>query len=157
MTSEHYPHQPNANDEEPGSSLSPAEQTDMVEENNDRSSHLLTAVKLFYSAGRSFAQTWHHSGYDTSSASMAASTAGRASAGYNLSSNAYAAYSTYHTSHVHVVHGRRLTTNTISKDAPPSYMKELFEDLKARKKLMEETPPEEVKYWFEYSGPLQVR
>jgi hypothetical protein len=39
---------------------------------------------------------------------------------------------------------------------PPSYMKELMEDLKGRKKLMEETPPEEVKYWFEYTGPLQV-
>ncbi len=36
-------------------------------------------------------------------------------------------------------------------------MKGLMEDLKARKKLMEETPPEEVKYWFEYTGPLQVR
>lgn len=22
---------------------------------------------------------------------------------------------------------------------------------------MEETPPDEVKYWFEYTGPLQVR
>lgn len=36
-------------------------------------------------------------------------------------------------------------------------MKDLMEDLKARKKLMEETPPEEVKYWFEYTGPLKVR
>ena len=30
-----------------------------------------------------------------------------------------------------------------------------FDELKERRKLMEETPPEEVKYWFEYTGPLQ--
>jgi len=35
-------------------------------------------------------------------------------------------------------------------------MKALMEDLAARKKLFDETPPEEVKYWFEYTGPLQV-
>ena len=39
----------------------------------------------------------------------------------------------------------------------PSYMAPLFDELKERRKLMEETPPEEVKYWFEYTGPLQVR
>jgi hypothetical protein len=39
----------------------------------------------------------------------------------------------------------------------PSYMTKLMDDLKARKKLFEDTPPEEIKYWFEYSGPLQVR
>jgi len=37
----------------------------------------------------------------------------------------------------------------------PTYMKALMEDLAARKKLFDETPPEEVKYWFEYTGPLQ--
>lgn len=37
----------------------------------------------------------------------------------------------------------------------PSYMTDLMKDLEARKKLFEETPPEEVKYWFEYTGPLQ--
>ena len=36
-------------------------------------------------------------------------------------------------------------------------MKALFDELKERKKLMEETPPEEVKYWFEHTGALQVR
>jgi hypothetical protein len=41
-------------------------------------------------------------------------------------------------------------------DAVPSYMNDLMEELKERKRLMEETPPEEVKYWFEYTGPLQV-
>lgn len=39
----------------------------------------------------------------------------------------------------------------------PSYMQHLMEDLRAREKLFEDTPPEEVKYWFEYTGPLQVR
>jgi len=34
-------------------------------------------------------------------------------------------------------------------------MKHLTDELKERKKLMEETPPEEVKYWFEYTGELQ--
>lgn len=38
----------------------------------------------------------------------------------------------------------------------PTYMKDLMSDLDARKKLFDETPPEEVKYWFEYTGPLQV-
>jgi hypothetical protein len=42
-------------------------------------------------------------------------------------------------------------------DEIPAYMDGLMKDLKARKKLFEETPPEEVKYWFEYTGPLQVR
>ena len=55
------------------------------------------------------------------------------------------------------VHGRRLSSEAkMSKENPPSYMKDLFEDLTARTKLMEETPPNEVKYWFEYTGPLQV-
>ena len=39
----------------------------------------------------------------------------------------------------------------------PTYMRKLFDDLASRRKLFEETPPEEVKYWFEYAGPLQVR
>ena len=38
----------------------------------------------------------------------------------------------------------------------PSYVEGLMTDLKERKKLFDETPPEEVKYWFEYTGPLQV-
>lgn len=37
----------------------------------------------------------------------------------------------------------------------PSYMEELTKDLAERKKLFDDTPPEEVKYWFEYTGPLQ--
>lgn len=41
-------------------------------------------------------------------------------------------------------------------DAVPHYMTDLMDDLAARKKLFDETPPEEVKYWFEYTGPLQV-
>lgn len=38
----------------------------------------------------------------------------------------------------------------------PTYMEGLKQDLDDRKKLFDETPPEEVKYWFEYTGPLQV-
>lgn len=41
-------------------------------------------------------------------------------------------------------------------DAVPKYMEGLMKDLRERQKLFEETPPEEVKYWFEYTGPLQV-
>jgi len=41
------------------------------------------------------------------------------------------------------------------KDYVPSYMIPIQEELVARKKLMEETPKEEIKYWFEYAGPLQ--
>jgi hypothetical protein len=52
-----------------------------------------------------------------------------------------------------ISHGRRLQA---LGDAVPSYMKGLMDDLVARKKLFDETPPEEVKYWFEYTGPLQV-
>lgn len=50
---------------------------------------------------------------------------------------------------------RRLTQEIIV-DSVPTYMSKLFDDLKERKKLMEDTPPDEVKYWFEYPGPLQV-
>ena len=41
-------------------------------------------------------------------------------------------------------------------DSVPSYVDSLMKDLRDRKKLFEDTPPEEVKYWFEYAGPLQV-
>lgn len=41
-------------------------------------------------------------------------------------------------------------------DGIPPYMEGLMKDLRERKKLFDETPPEEVKYWFEYTGPLQV-
>jgi hypothetical protein len=53
---------------------------------------------------------------------------------------------------------RRLEATTAAiGDTAPSYMNALMKDLAARKKLFDDTPPEEVKYWFEYSGPLQVR
>jgi hypothetical protein len=51
---------------------------------------------------------------------------------------------------------RRRRLQDAAGDAP-SYMAPLFDELKERRKLMEETPPEEIKYWFEYTGPLQVR
>lgn len=62
------------------------------------------------------------------------------------------------TSTIHQQYHRRLTsvTSKFDKSSSPSYMHELFEDLAARKKLFDDTPPEEVKYWFEYAGPLQV-
>ncbi|KAG7370210.1 hypothetical protein IV203_027956 [Nitzschia inconspicua] len=40
-------------------------------------------------------------------------------------------------------------------DTIPKYMENLTKELRERKKLFDETPPEEVKYWFEYTGPLQ--
>ena len=52
-------------------------------------------------------------------------------------------------------HPRRRLTAVLGETIP-SYMKTLNEDLEARKKLFADTPPEEVKYWFEYTGPLQV-
>jgi hypothetical protein len=43
-----------------------------------------------------------------------------------------------------------------STSSIPSYMRELMKELKDRKQLFDDTPPEEVKYWFEYTGPLKV-
>jgi hypothetical protein len=108
---------------------------------------LLAAAALFYSAGVTFAETYHqisarstlNSAHDIEAFTSA-----------NNNNNAYS-YINWDG------HGRRLSSAAkISKENPPSYMKNLFEDLKARTKLMEETPPAEVKYWFEYTGPLQV-
>jgi hypothetical protein len=50
-------------------------------------------------------------------------------------------------------HRRRLS---MVGDGVPSHMDPLLQDLLERKKLFDETPPEEVKYWFEYTGALQV-
>eukprot|EP00565_Helicotheca_tamesis_P008129 CAMPEP_0185733108 /NCGR_PEP_ID=MMETSP1171-20130828/18404_1 /TAXON_ID=374046 /ORGANISM="Helicotheca tamensis, Strain CCMP826" /LENGTH=756 /DNA_ID=CAMNT_0028402743 /DNA_START=12 /DNA_END=2282 /DNA_ORIENTATION=+ len=47
---------------------------------------------------------------------------------------------------------RRLST---ADGSVPTYIEPLIKDLEERTKLMEDTPPEEVKYWFEYTGPLQ--
>ena len=52
------------------------------------------------------------------------------------------------------MHHRRLS---MVGSTVPTYVEGLMTDLKERKKLFDETPPEEVKYWFEYTGPLQVR
>lgn len=51
--------------------------------------------------------------------------------------------------------GRRRLSMIIG-DTIPKYMENLTKELRERKKLFDETPPEEVKYWFEYTGPLQV-
>lgn len=37
-----------------------------------------------------------------------------------------------------------------------SVLSPLYNDLHEREQLFANTPPEEVKYWFEYAGPLQV-
>jgi hypothetical protein len=52
---------------------------------------------------------------------------------------------------------QRRRLQQLGENRVPSYMKKLMEDLVARRKLFDDTPPEEIKYWFEYSGPLQVR
>jgi hypothetical protein len=52
---------------------------------------------------------------------------------------------------------QRRRLQQLGENRVPSYMKKLTEDLVARRKLFDDTPPEEIKYWFEYSGPLQVR
>jgi hypothetical protein len=49
------------------------------------------------------------------------------------------------------------TTATTSTASVPFFMAPLFADLQARKKLFDDAPPNEIKYWFEYAGPLQVR
>ena len=106
---------------------------------------LLAAAALFYSAGLTFAETYHHMSAARSSA-------------HDIETFAAVNNNNYAYSYINWDgHGRRLSSEVkISKENPPSYMKDLFEDLKARTKLMEETPPAEVKYWFEYTGPLQV-
>ena len=68
---------------------------------------------------------------------------------------AFTTYTSSHASPAAADSHRRLTQVSLG-DTIPSYMEPLMKDLKERKKLMEETPPEEVKYWFEYTGSLQV-
>jgi len=109
---------------------------------------LVAASALFYSAGTSFAETYHH--IKNPAVSSAASLANADPADLGMSVPSKYGYSA--PTNDRRAHGRRLSD---AKKNPPSYMKDLMEDLKARKKLMEDTPPEEVKYWFEYTGPLQ--
>lgn len=140
---------PHGNMDDPNSLSSSADIDDCL--GNRRTSSVITAMKLlaasalFYSAGTSFAETYH-----ASSSSIALDHADTMAAPTNhVYANAPALPSG---------HGqRRLSESNISLKNPPSYMTGLMEDLKARRKLMEETPPDEVKYWFEYTGPLQVR
>jgi hypothetical protein len=51
---------------------------------------------------------------------------------------------------------RRLSEVTLVGDAVPPYMDKTLQDLKDRQKLFDETPEKEIKYWFEYTGALQV-
>mmetsp|Transcript_22239 Transcript_22239/g.30980 ORF Transcript_22239/g.30980 Transcript_22239/m.30980 type:complete len:738 (+) Transcript_22239:102-2315(+) len=99
----------------------------MVEESNGNPSKMVTALKLVAA-----------SAFLTSAASLYAAN------GSTLASG---------NSPVGLEH-RRLASVEVG-DSIPSYMQPLMKDLEERKKLMEETPPEEVKYWFEYTGPLQ--
>ena len=126
-------------------------------DSEDRGMNLLTAVKLvaasalFYSAGSSFAQTYHNLKHDSPPSNTAAhASPHHVDSASSPTNNAYQ-FRSLPRSDVDRSHRR------LSAADPPSYMEDLLEDLKARKKLMEETPPEEVKYWFEYTGPLQVR
>lgn len=118
----------------------------------DRGTNLLTAMKLvaasalFYSAGSSLGRTYH--------ASRPSADVDLASASDSMASPTNNAYQFNSLPMERRQHHRRLAED--NKGALPSYMEDLMEDLKSRKKLMEETPPEEVKYWFEYTGPLQV-
>jgi hypothetical protein len=68
---------------------------------------------------------------------------------------------TTHSTIENVIHHRRLLQvdhpNERQQSSSPSYMKALMNDLQKRYDLFTNTPPEEIKYWFEYSGPLQVR
>lgn len=52
--------------------------------------------------------------------------------------------------------GRRRLLQTQNIEVP-SYMQSTMADLEARHALFDNTPPQEIKYWFEYAGPLQVR
>lgn len=53
-----------------------------------------------------------------------------------------------------VMHARR-RLDAIAGNVMPSYMNPLFDELRARKKLFDDTPEKEIKYWFEYTGALQ--
>lgn len=71
----------------------------------------------------------------------------------------YGAFVTWSNKGVAIVDAGRASHRklTMMGDSIPEYMEGLMKDLRERQKLFEETPPEEVKYWFEYTGPLQVR
>ncbi|KAL9186605.1 hypothetical protein ACHAXT_005843 [Thalassiosira profunda] len=124
-------------------------------EDERRGGSLLSAVKLvaaaalFYSAGTGFAETYHSHLAEHHQHASASSVAGRAPADLGMAAPSTGRYGAPSNNGGH---GRRLSD---AGKSPPSYMTALVDDLKARKKLMEETPPEEVKYWFEYTGPLQ--
>ena len=128
------------------------------EDNNNISSsgnNILTAIKLiaatalFYSAGTSFSDTYQqHLAYKNA--------ATPSSPNSNIVNDMPTPSNHIYANTPARDNGRRLSETNISKKNPPSYMKDLMDELAERTKLMTETPPEEVKYWFEYTGPLQV-
>ena len=67
---------------------------------------------------------------------------------------AFAAVSLRHRKQAQQSIHRRLSE--VSEGSMPSYLQPLMDDLEEREKLFRETPEKEVKYWFEYTGPLQV-
>ena len=127
---------------------------------SSRSNGTLTALKLiaasalFYSAGTSFAETYHHMNHHNHNANNNVANLAPADLGMAAPSNHYE-YSNP-ASHNTGASSNHRRLSEMSKKNPPSYMKNLMDDLDAWRKLMEDTPPEEVKYWFEYTGPLQV-
>lgn len=72
-----------------------------------------------------------------------------------LSSSVYTYHNANHSA-VDLHSDRRRLTALFNGDYVPEYIKVLMEDLASRKKLFAETPPDEIKYWFEFPGPLQV-
>jgi len=123
---------------------------------------LIAASALFYSAGTSFAETYHQLSNHRAATSSVSSIANLDPVDLGMSAPSNHVYANTNSMTMSSSNGsssnhRRLSDYTSSSKKPPSYMNGLMDDLKARKKLMEETPLEEVKYWFEYTGPLQVR
>lgn len=66
--------------------------------------------------------------------------------------------STYSNTPINSQSRRKLSaesSSTEASNAVPTFTTPLLSELAAREKLFADTPPEEVKYWFEYAGPLQ--
>jgi len=126
-----------------------------------------TSVKLLASAALAFgAYSHHHTGGQRGGFSFSyaeASSPDRHAAGVEELEDGFDAGTGESPQHRRLEGLQSLGNKASTEDIPgnfaeqlPSYMKELREDLASRKKLFDETPPEEVKYWFEYTGPLQV-
>lgn len=49
----------------------------------------------------------------------------------------------------------RRKLSILDQSYTPTYVKPLLDELRSREKMFEDTPKNEIKYWFEYAGPLQ--